>query len=85
MKKALPRAQIELCYQKATRGDDGNALKGELCRGEFLEILLRFVKQLHQSDKKISIFIKEFLTNYIEPLYKQSKIISTRKLIHSHK
>ena len=80
-KKNLSRANIELCYQRATRGDEGSTLQGTLCRGEFIETMLRIVKHFHMSDKKISSFIKDVITEYIEPFYKESKIPETRKLI----
>ena len=45
MQKRLPSAMIDLAFQRATRGDEGQTLQGTLCRGEFQEILLRLTRQ----------------------------------------
>jgi len=84
-KKSLSRSNIELSFQRATRGDEGNTLQSTLSRGEYLETFLRIVKHFHQSEKKISMFIKDVIDEYIEPYYKRSKIPETRKLIQNHK
>jgi hypothetical protein len=44
MNKRLPRAQIENCFIRATRGDTG---AGTLCRGEYMELLLRLCNSAH--------------------------------------
>ena len=40
----VPRARLELAFICTTIEDSGMGLNGTLCRGEFLEILLRVVK-----------------------------------------
>lgn len=82
--KSLTNPNIDLCFQRATRGDEGSLFNRTQCRGEFLETLLRIVKHHHQSEKKISMYIKDFLTEYLEPFYYQSKIYQIRLLVYTH-
>lgn len=37
----LPRSKVELAYIRATRNDETNQMSGTLCRGEYLELLMR--------------------------------------------
>ena len=80
MVKRLPRAYIENCFIRATRGDDG---QGTLCRGEFMEVLLRLCASMNPKlDIALnSSHLTDFIKEYIEPIYKSSKIVSDRKEI----
>lgn len=40
----LSRAEVELAFMAATRNDKVGRMKGALCRGEFLEVVLRLAK-----------------------------------------
>jgi hypothetical protein len=80
--KRLPRSVLELCYQRATRGDQGTTLQGTLCRGEFLETILRIVKSPHQEKRQTAMYVQPFIDEYLLPQLHRSLIPKHRKLIH---
>ena len=61
----LPRAFIENCYIRATRGDGVKGLNGKLCRGEYLDVVLRLCFSIHPND--VSEKLPEFLNKYVLP------------------
>ena len=69
MKKKLTRAYIELCFIRATRGDEGKGLQGTLSRGELFEILLRMIWAPHDTKKNydISQHLPDFINMFIGP------------------
>ena len=84
MTKRLPRAHIENCFIRATRGDDG---QGTLCRGEYMEVLLRLCASMNpkQDIALNSPHLSQFMKEYIEPVSKSSNILSDRKEIRESK
>ena len=48
----LPRARIEVAFIRTTRADEGRGLKGTLCRGELMELLLRLTWAPHDVKAK---------------------------------
>lgn len=64
-KKRVTRALMELAFIRATRGDDAVGIQGTLCRGEFLEILLRICLIRHPR-QMVSEYLDDFLFIYIQ-------------------
>lgn len=50
----LPRAFVENCYIRATRGDGAKGLGGKLCRGEFLDCVLRLCVSVYPKETNLS-------------------------------
>lgn len=48
---AIPRAQVELCFQSATGADGISALKGAMKRADLLNFLLRLCQQFRRIEK----------------------------------
>ena len=73
---------MEICYIKATRGDKGynRNLSGSLCRGEFMEFLLRLAK-MHHGEQNVIDSLPGIFKIYLEPLYNQSTIKPLRQII----
>lgn len=84
LKKKLIRGQIELCFIRATRGDDAHGVGGTLCRGEFMEVLLRCC-QSSNPRQLVSDNLDEFLFIYLKPQYDMSEIYPVRKEIRKSK
>ena len=63
-KKTLTRAHMELAFIRATRGDDAVGIKGTLCRGEFLEVLLR-ICNIRYPRCMVCDYLEDFLYIYI--------------------
>ncbi len=69
----IQKGQIENNFIRATRGDAGVGLKGQLCRGEFMETLLRCAQnwvQMKHPTCYVSDFIDDFFDLAITPYYK---------------
>lgn len=80
--ESLRQQDMEICYIKATRGDKGynRNLSGSLCRGEFMEFLLRLAN-FHHGEGGALETLPVIFKNYLEPLYQKSTIKSLRKTI----
>ena len=50
--KKIDKASIELAFIKATDTDDANKLGGQLCRGEFLQFILRICSRINFSERE---------------------------------
>lgn len=83
-KKKITRAHMELAFIRATRGDDAYGIQGTLCRGEFLETLLRLCQIRHQRCR-LSDHLEDFLFIYIQGQYERSQILPIRKEIRASK
>ena len=75
---------MELAFIRATRGDDACGVQGTLCRGEFLEILLRMCFIRHPKCM-VSDYLEDFLDIYVKQQYDSSPILPIRKEIRSSK
>ena len=80
-KGLMSKGKIEVSYIRATRNDASNKLGGTLCRGEYLELLLRLASQRFLAPKLLGPVLEKFLELYIKPFYEASDIIPTRKMI----
>lgn len=82
-KNLLPAARIELAFIRTTRADDGRGMKGTLCRGELLEIVLRMVWAPHDQKKNYAVapHVQGFIDRVFMPMYKESTFVQNRKLI----
>lgn len=83
-KKMLPRAIVDNAFIRATRDDEGFGLAGTLCRGEFLETILR-VAHAMKPKKHVSDHLEGFLKTYLEPTLEESDILPQRKIIRESK
>lgn len=82
----LPRPAIELAFIRATRGDDGFGLAGTLCRGEFMETLLRALRARYKGmDATVSQDLPQFLEAYIYPVYRESTLTKERQKMRASK
>ena len=64
---------------RATRSDGKRGTKGSLNRGEFYEMILRCVTSLHV--RNISEHLDEFLLEYVQPIYDNSRILKERQMM----
>ena len=62
---------LELAFIRATRGDDAHGIQGTLCRGEYLETLLRMCIVRHPRCQ-VSEYLDEFLFLYVHGQYHKS-------------
>ena len=71
----LRKQDLELCFIKATRGDKGynRNLAGSLCRGEFMEFLLR-MSRMHHGESNLIETLPIIFKTYLEPIYIRSTI-----------
>jgi len=83
-KKRLKKAQIELCFISATRGDNAKGLGGTLCRGEFLELLLRLCAQVYPR-QALAPHLPGFIQTYFKQTSLNSKITVDRATIRKSK
>ena len=74
MGTALDRARLELQFIRSTRGDSEYGLGGTLCRGEFLETIVRCASAAYPK-LVISEYLQLFLDQFILPHYDDSKIL----------
>lgn len=75
---------MELAFIRATRGDDAVGIQGTLCRGEFLETLLRVCLVRHPRCM-LADYLEDFLFIYIRGQYQRSQILPIRKEIRGSK
>ena len=61
----LTKPMIDLVLIRSTRGDEGFGLQGTLCRGEFLEAILRLVKSKYDKEPDLAPYLEDFLKTYI--------------------
>ena len=60
----IPKSQIEIHFIRATRTDERTGLRRALCRGEFIEAVMRcaqnYVNDHHPNSKFISDHLEDF-------------------------
>ena len=88
MQTGQPKGNVENAYIRATRNDDKVGLRRTLCRGEFLEGILRcandWVKSKHPLHL-VSDHIDEYFGLALKPEYDSNCILPLRKLIRKSK
>lgn len=76
----IQRAWLENAFIRATRGDGESGLRGQLCRGEFFDCIVRIVAAIYPK-QKISDKIEPFVKKYFGPIHENSQQIKQRILI----
>lgn len=72
---------------RATRGDGATGVTGQLCRSEYMDLLIRFCHATLDNipGAFVSDHLEDYLKKKLEPIYRDSEILKLRKQFQSSK
>ena len=68
----VSKGKFEIAYIKAKRYDKERSLKGSLCRGEFLDLIVRMLYARYPRNTKYSTDVQPFIRDYFQQTYDTS-------------
>ena len=84
----LPKGQVENAYIRATRNDDKVGLRRTLCRGEFIEGILRCANDWTRGNfpmAMVSDHLEDYFNLILKPEFDTNTILPLRKIIRKSK
>jgi len=60
---------MEICFISTTKTDEGMGLKGTLCRGELMDLLIRLAQQVlwKKGEDTLDVHLQDLIMKYIMP------------------